>query len=102
MTMMLGGVIGGYCAIGNVKTAIPPARVMTMDSTAAKIGRSMKKRENTMEPQAPHYFPGVGADWVTAVLLVIRGGLALATGCGSTVLGWTSVPSLLMRWSPRS
>jgi hypothetical protein len=44
---MLGGVIGGYWAIGNVKTAILPANVMTMDITAAKIGRSMKKRENT-------------------------------------------------------
>src|SRR5437879_4263616 len=45
--MMLGGVICGYCAMGNVQTAIPPASVMTIDSTAAKIGRSMKKRENT-------------------------------------------------------
>src|SRR5947199_6618136 len=45
--MMLGGVICGYCATGRVQTAMPPARVMTIDSTAAKIGRSMKKRENT-------------------------------------------------------
>ena len=41
--MMLGGVICGYCAMGRLKTATPPASVMTMDSTAAKIGRSMKK-----------------------------------------------------------
>src|ERR1700743_1502600 len=39
-----GGVIGGYCATGNVKSAIVPARAMAMDSTVAKIGRSMKKR----------------------------------------------------------
>ena len=35
----------GYCAIGSVNTAIDPASVMTIDSTEAKIGRSMKKRE---------------------------------------------------------
>src|SRR5580692_4604370 len=39
-----GGTIGGYCATGNVKSAIAPARAMAMDSTVAKIGRSMKKR----------------------------------------------------------
>src|ERR1019366_1883238 len=49
--MMLGGVICGYCAIGSVQTATAPANVMTMDSTAAKIGRSMKKRENKVDPQ---------------------------------------------------
>jgi hypothetical protein len=38
-------VIGGYCAIGKVNSAIPPVRVMKMDSTAAKIGRSIKNRE---------------------------------------------------------
>src|SRR5213079_3062150 len=43
---MLGGVIGGYCATGRVTAATAPARVMTIDSTAAKIGRSMKKCEN--------------------------------------------------------
>ena len=30
------------------QTAMPPASVMTIDSTEAKIGRSMKKRENTV------------------------------------------------------
>ena len=47
---MLGGVICGYCAIGSVQTATPPASVMTIDSTVAKIGRSMKKRENKVRP----------------------------------------------------
>src|SRR5207248_6755001 len=46
MTMMLGGVIGGYCASGRLRAATAPARVMTIDSTAAKIGRLMKKCEN--------------------------------------------------------
>src|SRR5215467_14238033 len=40
---MVGGVIGGYCATGRLKTATRPARKMTMDSTEAKIGRRMKK-----------------------------------------------------------
>src|SRR5271157_755360 len=39
-----GGVIRGYWAMGSAKRAIPPIKVMTMDSTAAKIGRSMKNR----------------------------------------------------------
>src|SRR5271157_3593806 len=30
--------------MGSAKSAIPPIKVMTMDSTAAKIGRSMKNR----------------------------------------------------------
>ncbi len=45
-TWIVGGVICGYCARGSVKTAMPPASVTTIDSTLAKIGRSMKKREN--------------------------------------------------------
>ena len=44
--MTVGGEIDGNCAKGSEKTEIPPARVITMESTAAKMGRSMKKREN--------------------------------------------------------
>src|SRR5579884_3756245 len=44
---MIGGVICGYWATGSDWIDTAPARVMTIDSTAAKIGRSMKKRENT-------------------------------------------------------
>ena len=46
----LGGVIGGYCAIGKLNAAIPPASVMTIDNTDAKIGRSMKNWEIMPEP----------------------------------------------------
>ena len=49
-TATAGGVIGGYWAIGKEDSAIPPVRVMKMDSTAAKIGRSMKKREIMVSP----------------------------------------------------
>src|SRR5436190_11066583 len=45
-----GGVIRGYWATGRLKRAIPPIRVMTTDSTVAKIGRSMKKRANIPGP----------------------------------------------------
>ena len=37
--------ICGYCAIGRLNSAIPPVKVMTIDSTVAKMGRSMKKCE---------------------------------------------------------
>src|SRR5579871_2893209 len=47
VTTTVGGVTSGYWAIGRLNTATAPARVMTMDSTDAKIGRSMKKREIT-------------------------------------------------------
>src|ERR1700757_4161246 len=42
----MGGAISGYCAMGSTRIATRPASAMKMDSTAAKIGRSMKKREN--------------------------------------------------------
>src|SRR3954454_14994634 len=50
--MMDGGAIGGYWATGRRRAATPPARVMTIESTAAKIGRRMKKCEN-MNPLRP-------------------------------------------------
>src|SRR3982751_5753284 len=46
VTCTVGGVTSGYGATGSVKTATPPASAMTMEMTVAKIGRSMKKREN--------------------------------------------------------
>src|SRR5947199_1380959 len=45
ITWIDGGVIGGYWASGSQNSAIAPVRVMTMLSTEAKIGRSMKKCE---------------------------------------------------------
>src|SRR5438128_8613178 len=38
--------MSGYCAMGRLRIAARPASTIKMDSTAAKIGRSMKKREN--------------------------------------------------------
>ena len=49
-TEIAGGVIGGYWAIGRLNSAIPPVKVMTIDSTVAKMGRSMKKCEKATSP----------------------------------------------------
>jgi hypothetical protein len=48
VTLTVGGEICGNWANGSTKIEIAPANVMTMDSTAAKIGRSMKNREITV------------------------------------------------------
>ena len=42
-TVTVGGAISGYCAIGSVKIAMAPTITVTMERTAAKTGRSMKK-----------------------------------------------------------
>src|SRR5690242_4307596 len=44
-TFMMGGAISGYCAIGSREKETPPRTRKTIDTTAAKIGRSMKKCE---------------------------------------------------------
>src|SRR6185436_8695316 len=44
-TTMVGGTTSGYCATGSATYAMPPRITVTIDRTAAKIGRSMKKRE---------------------------------------------------------
>ena len=48
VTETVGGAIWGNIAIGNVISARPPARVITIERTEAKIGRSMKNRVNTV------------------------------------------------------
>src|SRR5215831_534644 len=44
-TLMMGGAISGYCAIGNRANDTAPTITKTIETTAAKIGRSMKKCE---------------------------------------------------------
>jgi len=41
-TCTVGGVISGYWATGSTNSDTMPAIVITIESTAAKIGRSMK------------------------------------------------------------
>src|SRR6266850_7297095 len=50
-TTTVGGTISGYCAMGNWNTAIPPTSTMTIDRTAAKMGRRIKKWEKFMAIQ---------------------------------------------------
>ena len=45
VTLMIGGAISGYCAIGRRENDTPPRMTNTIETTAAKIGRSMKKCE---------------------------------------------------------
>src|SRR5580698_2185065 len=58
-----GGAMLGYCATGRVTTASPPASMITIAITHAKIGRSMKK-------------------FATAPFLRARGGRGRRSGCG--------------------
>ena len=44
-TLMMGGAISGYWATGNRVNDTPPMITNTIETTAAKIGRSMKKCE---------------------------------------------------------
>src|ERR1700730_3425125 len=48
VTVMVGGAISGYCATGRRANATPPRITNTIESTEAKIGRSMKKCEMRM------------------------------------------------------
>ena len=52
-TLMIGGAISGYCAIGRRENDTPPRITNTIETTAAKIGRSMKKCEMRMLPRQP-------------------------------------------------
>jgi hypothetical protein len=45
-TVTCTGVMLGYCATGSRYIDTPPARQMMIATTAANIGRSMKKRES--------------------------------------------------------
>src|SRR6476620_7263034 len=51
-TVMVGGAISGYWATGRRKKATPPKITKTIETTEAKIGRSMKKCEIRMDRHA--------------------------------------------------
>src|SRR5687767_3621942 len=80
---MVGGVTCGYCDSGRLNAAIAPARVMTMDRTEAKIGRSMKKRgiirnaelgTRSSERRGPRSRDPEGSGPAGLLLLLERGG----------------------------
>src|SRR5436309_15773824 len=47
-TLMVGGAISGYCVTGKREYDTPPMIKKMIETTAAKIGRSMKKCEMRM------------------------------------------------------
>src|SRR5262249_2849263 len=47
-TTMVGGAIWGYCATGSWVSETRPTTTMTIETTAAKMGRSTKKCPNFM------------------------------------------------------
>jgi hypothetical protein len=49
-TLMTGGAISGYCAIGRRTSVTAPTITITIEITEAKIGRSMKKCEIFIAP----------------------------------------------------
>jgi hypothetical protein len=59
-----GGTTSGYSAVGNFVSAITPARRITTDSTAAKIGLSMKNFEMFMMSLSRRY-----AGWRAALTM---------------------------------
>src|SRR3989442_12782505 len=59
VTLIVGGAISGYCAIGRRENDTPPTITNTIDTTAAKIGRSMKKCEMRIV-RAPGALFGLG------------------------------------------
>ena len=58
-TLMMGGAISGYCATGKRKNDTAPRMTKTIEITAAKIGRSMKKCDIRMGCLNP---PWLGAN----------------------------------------
>ena len=56
-TWTVGGVISGYCAIGRPLRVTTPAITITIETTVAKIGLSMKNFENIRDPSAvPEFY----------------------------------------------
>src|SRR5882672_9945514 len=69
VTVTTGGAISGYCEIGRLRIADRPASTRNTEITAAKIGRSIKKRENMSEFLRAYFFAAgaasVGADFAS-------------------------------------
>src|SRR5438874_1994088 len=78
---MVGGVIDGNWATGRRLNATPPARTIRIDSTEAKIGRSMKKREIMI---VRRQWSVVRGQWLQALRALLGSGLFLL---GSLALG---------------
>ncbi len=92
VTLMIGGAISGYCAIGSRAKATAPRITKTIETTEAKIGRSMKKCERRMA-RVPRCRPY----WVVVCDAVAGGG---ASSCAFTFTpGRARIRPLTMRRS---
>src|SRR5437868_4683050 len=92
--------MSGYCVTGSTQTAMKPAIVITMDSTAAKIGRSMKKRENTATPHSGRMrSPSQAGHEGRSVTLIVgeAGGERGLTEAGDRVVVGEGVDGLVAR-----
>src|SRR5215472_7426588 len=63
---MVGGAISGYCATGRRKKATPPRITKIIETTEAKIGRSIKKCEMRMSRNAGYL---AACSWFGVLLL---------------------------------
>ena len=50
---IVGGTMSGYCDIGRDENPIAPKRIITTETTVAKIGRSMKKLQKFFIVETP-------------------------------------------------
>src|SRR5665213_603964 len=64
--VMVGGEISGYCAIGRRRNATAPRMTMMIETTDAKIGRSMKKCDIRIGPVRDYFFGAAPAGAVGA------------------------------------
>src|SRR5262245_46621942 len=62
-TTIVGGTTSGYCATGSETYEIAPRITVTIERTAAKIGRSMKKREMFMSTGSSSLLGGQRRQW---------------------------------------
>src|SRR6185369_3756614 len=60
LTLITGGAISGYCATGRRENATMPRITKTIETTEAKIGRSMKKCDMRMDAR-PRLFRSLGS-----------------------------------------
>src|SRR4051794_3929244 len=74
VTWIVGGVMSGYWAIGRLISARSPIRMMKMEMTQAKMGRSIKNRANNADLLSPRLEPGRGGLRVGCADLDLGGG----------------------------
>src|SRR5678816_3767538 len=94
VTVTTGGAISGYWPIGRTRIAARPASTRNMEMTAAKIGRSMKKRDSIGQAfgagAAAGFAGAAGAVAPGATTLICAPGRSLATPSTITLGDWVT------------